>query len=109
MRKSNFKLSENRMRQVTKRAITEAFTEYGGRDNILKQVRSMRSNILDLSEDGYGILYVDYDPKSNELYAGYATNAGIPKDFTIQYDENFSLDENLEALVEEIYSTEPQD
>ena len=74
------------------------------KNDILKMVRSMRSNILDLTEDGYGILYVDYDPQTNELFAGYATNIGIPKNYSIQYDEDFSLDQNLEALVEEIYS-----
>lgn len=74
-------------------------------EDILNMVRSMRSNVLDLSEDGYGILHVDYDPQTNELYAGYATNTGIPKNFSIQYDTDFSLDENLQALVEEIYNT----
>ena len=72
---------------------------------IFEEIRSMPFNVIDLSEDNKGILYVDYDPETNELYAGYATNTGIPKNFVIQYDSNFSLDENLQALVEIIYNS----
>lgn len=104
---SKFTISEGRMRQITSAAIREAIEDYAESANqdILKMVRSMRSNVLDLSEDGYGVLYVDYDPRTNELFAGYASNAGISKNFTIQYNSDCTLDQNLEALVDEIYNT----
>lgn len=104
---SKFTISEGRMRQITSAAIREALEDYaeGANQDILQMVHSMRSNILDLSEDGYGVLYVDYDPRTNELFAGYASNAGISKNFTIQYDGDYTLDQNLEALVDEIYNT----
>lgn len=104
---SKFTISEERMRQITSAAIREALEDYaeGANQDILKMVHSMRSNILDLSEDGYGVLYVDYDPRTNELFAGYGSNAGISKNFTIQYDSDYTLDQNLEALVDEIYNT----
>lgn len=104
---SKFTISEERMRQITSAAIREAIEDYaeGTNQDILKMVHSMRSNILDLSEDGYGILYIDYDPRTNELFAGYASNAGISKNFVIQYDSDYTLDQNLEALVDEIYNT----
>ena len=103
---SKFTISEERMRQITSVAIKEALEDYaeGTNQDILKMVHSMRSNILDFSEDGYGILYVDYDPRTNELFAGHASNAGIKKNFTIQYDSEYTLDQNLEALVDEIYN-----
>jgi hypothetical protein len=72
---------------------------------IKEQMESIMCNIIDLSEDGHGILYFDYDSETNELYAGYATNVGIPKNFVIQYDKDFSFDENLQALVETIYNS----
>ena len=100
-----FKINEEKFRNIAKHAISEAIEEYKDRDSILRQVRSMRSNILDLSEDGYGILYVDYDPETNELFAGDGTNAGIIPQYSIEYDNDFSLDENLQALVEEIYNS----
>ena len=104
---SKFTISEERMRQITRAAIREALEDYSEDINqdILKMVHSMRSNVLDLSEDGYGILNIDYDPRTNELFAGYASNAGISKNFAIQYDIEHTLDQNLEALVDKIYNT----
>ena len=45
---------------------------------IKELVSEMRSNILDMTEYDKGILYVDYDEKTNELFAGNATNCGVP-------------------------------
>ena len=103
---SKFIISEERMRQIIRTAIKETLEDYteGANQDILKMVHSMRSNIIDLSEDGYGVLYVDYDPQTNELFAGSASNAGISKNFIIQYDRDYTLDQNLEALVDEIYN-----
>ena len=51
---SKFTISEERMRQITSVAIKEALEDYaeGTNQDILKMVHSMRSNILDFSEDG---------------------------------------------------------
>ena len=65
-------------------------------------VSEMRSNILDMTEYDKGILYVDYDEKTNELFAGNATNCGVSKDYSIEYDKDRSLDFNLEGLYDEI-------
>ena len=65
-------------------------------------VSEMRSNILDMTEYDKGILYVDYDEKTNELFAGYATNCGVKKNYSIEYDKDKSLDFNLEGLYDEI-------
>ena len=76
---------------------------------ILDKVHSMRSNIFDMTEEGYGVLYIDYDPQTNELYAGGATNAGIIKEYSVDYDDSQSLDYNLEGLYDEILQSPPTD
>ena len=76
---------------------------------ILDKVHSMRSNIFDMTEEGYGVLYIDYDPQTNELYAGGATNAGIIKEYSVDYDVSQSLDYNLEGLYDEILQSPPTD
>lgn len=35
-----------------------------------------------------------------EIYAGYITNAGCNKQWVIEYDDTFTLDENLQLLYE---------
>jgi hypothetical protein len=50
----------------------------------------------------FGYLYVFFDPSTDELCAGCGFNAGISKDYSINYDYDFSVDENLEALYEHI-------
>lgn len=41
---------------------------------------------------------------ANSLYAGYITNTGVNKQWVIEYDDCFSLDENLQYLYELIES-----
>lgn len=41
---------------------------------------------------------------ANSLYAGYITNTGVNKQWVIEYDDFFSLDENLQYLYELIES-----
>ena len=65
-------------------------------------VSEMRSNVFDMTEYDKGILYVDYDEKTNELFAGDATNCGVLKEYSIEYDKDRSFDFNLEGLFDEI-------
>ncbi len=37
-----------------------------------------------------------------EFYAGYITNSGCNKQWVIEYDNNFTLDENLQMMYEYI-------
>ena len=64
---------------------------------IYKMVTNMRSNILVFNDNVY---YVSYDMDTNELFAGSATNIGVSKDYTVDYDSDMSLDYNLEGLVD---------
>lgn len=40
---------------------------------------------------------------NKELYAGYISNSGCNKQWIIEYDDNFTIDENLQMLYEYIY------
>jgi hypothetical protein len=77
-----------------------------------KAMRTTKQNITDqvngkiICFDDYnfdfGYLYVFFDPSTGELCAGSCFNAGISKNYSIDYDFDFSIDENLEALYEHI-------
>jgi len=48
-----------------------------------------------------GAIYVGYDERRKELYAGYvAGNSAIAHNWTIKYDQSLSLDSQLVALTE---------
>ena len=60
--------------------------------------------VLKDTEDG--AIYIGYDMKTDELYAGYvAGNAGISKNWTLPYDAGRPLDEQLAALNELVEAT----
>ena len=67
---------------------------------IYKMVTNMRSNMLVFNDNVY---YVSYDIDTNELFAGTAANAGISKDYTVDYESDMSLDYNLDGLLDLIY------
>lgn len=47
-----------------------------------------------------GELGVFYE--QGKLYAGYISNAGVSKNYEIEYDPSLTFDENLQTLIEEI-------
>lgn len=105
MTKVKFNINEEKARKIVENAVRKALYEaYYGEEQtpemILQQVHSMRSNIMTLPNDDY--VYVDYDPETNELIAGGATNSGIIPRYRMEYDVDFSLDENLQALYDKI-------
>ena len=54
-----------------------------------------------LKDTDEGAIYLSYDRKTNELYAGYmAGNSGISKNWAMPYDPTSSLDEQLATLNE---------
>lgn len=64
-------------------------------ERVAALVSNMRSNIIELPS---AVLYVSYDTEKNELFAGQATNAGVFKEFVIDYDHDKTLDVNLNDL-----------
>lgn len=68
-----------------------------------KIVDTLHSNTLDMSDLEMGVWYVDYCVITNELFAG---TGGVSRDVKIQYDADFSLDENLSSLYDAIVESE---
>lgn len=67
------------------------------KQNISEQVDGKIISFDDFDFD-FGYLYVFFDQSTGELCAGCGFNAGISKDYSIDYDYDFSIDENLQAL-----------
>ena len=64
---------------------------------IYSMVTNMRSNMLVINDFVY---YISYDKDTNELFAGSATNAGISKEYVVQYDTDMDLYYNLDGLID---------
>ena len=69
--------------------------------------RSLRSNCFGefVDQDGDStVLYLDFDEIKNCVLVGTVCNVGLLVDFTVPYDDDISLDENLQNIADEIYS-----
>lgn len=67
---------------------------------------SIRTNFFGefLDKDGDStVFYIDFDETDNCILVGTICNVGLLVDFTVSYDDYFSLDENLQNIAEEIY------
>lgn len=53
-----------------------------------------------LAPDESSVLGVEY--KEGKLYAGFICNAGMSHDWEIEYDKDFTFEENLQSLYEVI-------
>ena len=70
-------------------------------------IKDIRTNVLEFENGGdYIDLYIDY--KDGKLIAGMTTNAGIIPEYQIEYDDEKSVDENLQDLYDEIISKHPE-
>lgn len=67
----------------------------------------LRTNILGGFKDFYGnctVLYIEFDEERQCINVGTASNCGLIIDFSVSYDDDFSLDQNLENVLEEVYN-----
>ena len=71
------------------------------KQNISEQVDG-KVICFDEEQPDLDYLYVFFDQSTDELCAGSGFNAGISKDYSIDYDHDFSIDENLQALYDYI-------
>jgi len=55
---------------------------------------------IDNIEDEYTYCYINYDEETNMLQYGGVANAGFYCTEEIEYDKDFSIDENLQSLLE---------
>lgn len=60
----------------------------------------MIQSALVISPDGDSVLGVVRDKDC--FYAGYVFNSGVSKTWVIEYDDDFSFDENLSMMLEYI-------
>lgn len=70
----------------------------------LASLRSVCSGTFYDKENNECILYVDFNDKKQCMEVGTACNCGFIIKFEVAYDDGFSIDSNLENLMEECYS-----
>ena len=67
---------------------------------------SIRTNCFGEYVDQNGdttVLYIDFDETDNCMLVGTACNFGLLVEFTVPYDDDFSMDENLQNVADAIY------
>ena len=68
---------------------------------------SLRTNILGEfkdSDNNETVLYIDFDETKQCINVGTLSNCGLIAKFSINYDDDFSLDQNIENVLEEVYN-----
>lgn len=68
---------------------------------------SLRTNILGEfkdSENNETVLYIEFDDEKQRVNVGTPSNCGLITEFSVNYDDDFSLDQNLENVLEEVYN-----
>ena len=70
----------------------------------LASLRSICLGAFSDIEDNECILYVDFNDEKQRMEVGTACNSGLIIKFEVAYDDDFSIDSNLENLMEECYS-----
>lgn len=68
---------------------------------------SLRTNIFGEfkdSENNEIALYIEFDEEKQCINVGTPTNAGMRADFSVDYDDDLSLDQNLQNVMEEVYN-----
>ena len=56
------------------------------------------------SDNNETVLYIEFDEERQCINVGTCSNCGLITDFSVNYDDNLSLDENLENVLEEVYN-----
>ena len=68
---------------------------------------NLRSNIFGEfkdSENNETVLYIEFDEEKQCINVGTLSNCGLITDFSVSYDDDFSLDQNIENVLEEVYN-----
>ena len=68
---------------------------------------SLRTNILGEfkdSENNATVLYIEFDDEGQCINVGTVSNCGLITEFSVNYDDDLSLDQNLENVLEEVYN-----
>ena len=68
---------------------------------------SLRTNTLGEfkdSDNNETVLYIEFNEEKQCINVGTLSNCGLITDFSVDYDDDFSLDQNLENVLEEVYN-----
>lgn len=55
------------------------------------------------SEKNEAVLYIEFDEEKQCINVGTASNCGIITYFSVDYDSDFSIDENLQNVLDAVY------
>jgi len=67
----------------------------------------LRTNILGEfidNENNETVLYIEFNDEKQCINVGTSYNYGLIIDFSVSYDDDFSLDKNLENVLDEVYN-----
>ena len=56
------------------------------------------------SENNETVLYIEFDETKQCINVGTICNTGLLIEFSVYYDNDLSIDENLENVLEEVYN-----
>lgn len=56
------------------------------------------------SEKNETVLYLDFNEDEKCIEVGTMCNVGLIVDFTVDYDSDFTIDENLQNVMDELYN-----
>ncbi len=68
---------------------------------------SLRTNIFGEfkdSDNNETVLYIEFDETKQCINVGTICNTGLLIEFSVYYDNDLSIDENLQNVVEEVYN-----
>ena len=68
---------------------------------------SLRTNTLGEfkdSENNETVLYIEFNDEKQCINVGTSSNCGLITRFSINYDDDFSLDQNLQDVLDEVYN-----
>ena len=68
---------------------------------------SLRTNVLGEfkdSDNNETVLYIEFDEEKQCINVGTLSNCGLITQFSVNYDNDSSLDQNLESVLYEIYN-----
>ena len=68
--------------------------------NVLPMFEIDLSEYINNIDSEYAYCYINYDEQTNMLQYGGVTNCGFYCEYEFEYDKYFSLDENLQSLLE---------
>ena len=68
---------------------------------------SLRTNVLGEfkdSDNNETVLYIEFNEEKQCINVGTICNTGLLIEFSVYYDNDLSIDENLQNVVEEVYN-----